>query len=157
MLSGVDFIKLDDAIKIIEDHINKGNGIIISEDICIKVGKYGPYIKYKGSINVPIMYKYKKNPEVLTLEQCQECINKKLEKDKEKNMTEDELNAKKEKAKKEKEAEKLNKPINHGMIKSSATAGRKKKPRVKKDTGTEYEKGTETGTKKGPKKKPTKK
>ena len=67
------------------------------------------------------------NPEVLTVEQCQECIDKKLEKDKEKKMSAEQLKEKKEQVKKEREADKLNKPINQGMIKANAKTGRKKK------------------------------
>ena len=82
-------ITLDEAIKVIET-ISKevGNDIKISDDIFIKKGPYGFYIKYKETQNIPIIYKYKKvyktqdDIKNMTLEECNECIEKKLKKGK---------------------------------------------------------------------------
>jgi len=84
-------ITLDEAIKVIDTISSEvGNDIKITGDILIKKGPYGFYIKYKETQNIPIMYKYKKVYKTLddiknmTLEECNECIEKKLKKGKDK-------------------------------------------------------------------------
>jgi len=84
-------ITLEEAIKVIDTISSEvGNDIKITDDIFIKKGPYGFYIKYKGTQNIPIIYKYKKvyktieNIKNMTLEECNECIEKKIKKGKSK-------------------------------------------------------------------------
>ena len=76
-------ITLEDAIKVIKSIGNNGgDDIKINKDIIIKKGPYGFYIKYKGKNNVSIPYKLKKKYDTfekiksITLEECEECIEK---------------------------------------------------------------------------------
>ena len=77
-------ITLEDAIKVIKSVGNNSGGddIKINKDIVIKKGPYGFYIKYKGKDNVSIPYKLKKKYDnfekikSMTLEECEECIEK---------------------------------------------------------------------------------
>jgi len=76
-------ISLEESIKVIE-YLMKSivDDIQITKDILIKKGPYGFYIKYKTKINVAIIYKYKKQyttfekMKSMTLEECNECIEK---------------------------------------------------------------------------------
>jgi DNA topoisomerase I len=76
-------ISLEESIKVIE-YLMKYivDDIQITKDILIKKGPYGFYIKYKTKINVAIIYKYKKQyttfekMKQMTLEECNECIEK---------------------------------------------------------------------------------
>ena len=76
-------ITLAQSIKVI-DYLMKSmmDDIEINKDIVIKKGPYGFYIKYKTKINVAIVYKYKKkyttfeDIKQMTLEECNECIEK---------------------------------------------------------------------------------
>jgi len=76
-------ITLTQSIKVI-DYLMKSmmDDIEINKDIVIKKGPYGFYIKYKTKINVAIVYKYKKkyttfeDIKQMTLEECNECIEK---------------------------------------------------------------------------------
>ena len=49
---------------------------ILSDDIVIKVGPYGAYIKYKGERNVPLSKAFKSQWETITLEECLPIIEK---------------------------------------------------------------------------------
>ena len=97
---------------------------VINKDITIKIGKFGPYIKYKGKINVPISYKYKNNLDNITEEDCMDCINKKLKK---LNMKADEIKEEKAKKAKAKKEEKMKKPRNNGMVRRDVRAEKVKK------------------------------
>ena len=76
-------ITLTQSIKVI-DYLMKSmmDDIEINKDIVIKKGPYGFYIKYKTKLNVAIVYKYKKkyttfeDIKQMTLEECNECIEK---------------------------------------------------------------------------------
>jgi DNA topoisomerase I len=61
-----------------------GNDININKDIVIKKGPYGFYIKYQNKINVPfnakIKKKYGKEFSKITIEECMELIDKKINK-----------------------------------------------------------------------------
>jgi DNA topoisomerase I len=48
----------------------------LSDDVVIKIGPYGAYIKYNGEINVPLPKSLKTQWETITLEQCQQVIEK---------------------------------------------------------------------------------
>ena len=48
----------------------------ISDDVVIKVGQFGPYIKYKNEVNIPLPKALKAQWETITLEQCQPVIEK---------------------------------------------------------------------------------
>ena len=82
-------ITLSDAILVIES-VEKGksdsklNDIKISDEIVVKKGPYGFYIKYQNKVNVPFNAKLKKkygtDYKELTLEECQELIEKKMKK-----------------------------------------------------------------------------
>ena len=84
-------ITLSDAILVIES-VEKGksdsklNDIKISDDIVVKKGPYGFYIKYQNKVNVPFNAKLKKkygtDYKDITLEECQELIEKKMKKTK---------------------------------------------------------------------------
>jgi len=96
-------ITLDEAIKVIDTISSEvGNDIKITDDILIKKGPYGFYIKYKGTQNIPIIYKYKKvyktqdDIKNMTLDECNECIEKKLKKGKGKETVKDKGNEKEE-------------------------------------------------------------
>ena len=52
----------------------------MNDDITIKTGPYGLYIKYKGSQNIKLPKKFKDNIDSLTLEQCLEIIEKNKDK-----------------------------------------------------------------------------
>ena len=123
-LTGTDFIKLTDAIKAINYQRNHMSDKVINKDITIKIGKFGPYIKYKGKINVPISYKYKNNLDNITEEDCMDCINKKLKK---LNMKADEIKEEKAKKAKAKKEEKMKKPRNNGMVRRDVRAEKVKK------------------------------
>lgn len=89
MING-EIITLEDAIKVIKSIGNGGDDDIkINKDIVIKKGPYGFYIKYKSKNNISIPYRFKKKYDTLekfksmTLEECEECIEKfKTKKDK---------------------------------------------------------------------------
>lgn len=71
-----------DAINLINyrDQPAISNDIQINNDIIIKNGIHGPYIKYKGKDNISIPSKFKKEWESLNLIQCNIIIEKHLEK-----------------------------------------------------------------------------
>jgi DNA topoisomerase-1 len=77
-------ITLNQAISVIESYnkikesIGKKaeNDIKITDDIVITVGRFGPYIKYKNTTNIPIPYKFKPEWEKLTLVQCNFIVDK---------------------------------------------------------------------------------
>ena len=71
-------ISLDDAIKVIKYYRTQSRGTIINNHIRILNGKYGYYIKYKETTNIPIPFRYKKNIVDLNEEICKEIIEKKL-------------------------------------------------------------------------------
>jgi len=48
----------------------------LSDDVVIKVGPFGPYIKYKNEVNIPLPKALKTQWETITLEQCQPVIEK---------------------------------------------------------------------------------
>ena len=52
----------------------------LNDDITIKTGPYGLYIKYKGEQNIKLPKKYKDSIDSLTLEQCLEIIEKNKDK-----------------------------------------------------------------------------
>ena len=78
-------ITIEEAIEVIK-FVSANNGgandINITDNIVIKKGPYGFYIKYEGKTNIPLIYKYKKTYDTfekmktITLEECQECIEK---------------------------------------------------------------------------------
>ena len=61
---------------------NEKKDITLNTDIIIKVGYYGPYIKYKGDQNIPLPKKLKDVYETVTLEQALEVIEKNKDKPK---------------------------------------------------------------------------
>ena len=61
---------------------NDKKDITLNTDIIIKVGYYGPYIKYKGDQNIPLPKKLKDIYETITLEQALEVIEKNKDKPK---------------------------------------------------------------------------
>ena len=61
---------------------NEKKDITLNTDIIIKVGYYGPYIKYKGDQNIPLPKKLKDIYETITLEQALEVIEKNKDKPK---------------------------------------------------------------------------
>ena len=61
---------------------NDKKDIKLNTDIIIKVGYYGPYIKYKGDQNIPLPKKLKDVYETITLEQALEVIEKNKDKPK---------------------------------------------------------------------------
>ena len=61
---------------------NDKKDIKLNTDIIIKVGYYGPYIKYKGDQNIPLPKKIKDIYETITLEQALEVIEKNKDKPK---------------------------------------------------------------------------
>lgn len=76
-------ITLEEAIIIIKSVLNKmKNDIKINNDIVVKQGPYGFYIKYKKTQNVAISFKLKKKYDTfdkmkkITLAECQEQIDK---------------------------------------------------------------------------------
>jgi DNA topoisomerase-1 len=48
----------------------------LNDDVVIKVGPFGPYIKYKNEVNIPLPKALKTQWETITLEQCQPVIEK---------------------------------------------------------------------------------
>ena len=70
-------VNLQDAIEIIKNNSTIKSNIIkkFDDKICIKNGKFGPYICYKNKLNIKI-YGDKK-PEDITIEECIKLINKK--------------------------------------------------------------------------------
>ena len=61
---------------------NEKKDITLNTDIIIKVGYYGPYIKYKGDQNIPLPKKLKDVYETVTLVQALEVIEKNKDKPK---------------------------------------------------------------------------
>ena len=61
---------------------NEKKDITLNTDIIIKVGYYGPYIKYKADQNIPLPKKLKDVYETVTLEQALEVIEKNKDKPK---------------------------------------------------------------------------
>ena len=55
---------------------NAKHDIILNEDIIIKVGQYGPYIKYKGTSNIPLPKAFKTHPDTITINDCNIIIEK---------------------------------------------------------------------------------
>jgi len=84
---------------------NDKKDIKLNTDIIIKVGYYGPYIKYKGDQNIPLPKKIKDVYETITLEQALEVIEKNKDKPKRggggRNKSAKEVKPKKEKKEKE--------------------------------------------------------
>jgi hypothetical protein len=120
-------LSLEHAITVIEHFDDRSADKVISKDIVIKYGKFGPYIKYKNSLNVPIPFKYRKSLGELTEAICLDAIDKKQKKEDSKNMSIEERKAKKaEDARKRREENKAKKI---GQIRSTAT---KPKPKQKK-------------------------
>jgi DNA topoisomerase I len=129
-------LSLEHAINVIDFHNSRSEGKTISKDIVIKYGKYGPYIKYKNDLNVPIPYKLRSSLDSLTKEICMDAIEKKLLKEKKKTMTKDELNELKKEKKKEKDA--INKEKKLGQIRKKGKPV--KKQRVNKTIDEDVEK-----------------
>ena len=83
-------ISFDEVKKIIEYYsqamidkaANEKKDIILNDSIIIKVGFYGPYIKYQGAQNIPLPKKLKDVYETVTLEQALEVIEKNKDKPK---------------------------------------------------------------------------
>ena len=81
-------ISLEESKKIIDYYLkakadkleNDKKDKKLSDDITIKQGPYGLYIKYKGDQNIKIPKKFKDNIDSLTLEQCLEIIEKNKDK-----------------------------------------------------------------------------
>ena len=48
----------------------------LSDDVVIKVGPFGPYIKYKNEVNIPLPKALKTKWETVTLEECLPVIEK---------------------------------------------------------------------------------
>ena len=55
---------------------NAKNDKLLNDEIIIKVGPYGAYIKYKGEYNIPLPKKLKTVWETITLEECLPVIDK---------------------------------------------------------------------------------
>jgi len=81
-------ISLTEAQKVIDYYVkakadkleNDKKDKKLSDDITIKQGPYGLYIKYKGDQNIKLPKKMKDNIDSLTLEQCLEVIEKNKDK-----------------------------------------------------------------------------
>ena len=72
-----EYLELEQAIKILEFSLsNVSTDKKINEDIIIKKGPYGFYIKYKNTSNIPIPKKQKDNALSLTLEEINTIIEK---------------------------------------------------------------------------------
>ena len=75
---------LDDSIKILRHYqtldqqkaINQSLDRVLDADCVIKVGPFGPYIKYKGEVNIPLPKALKTKWETVTLEECLPVIEK---------------------------------------------------------------------------------
>jgi topoisomerase IA-like protein len=63
--------KLDEQ-KVLHQSLDRS----LNEDVVIKVGPFGPYIKYKNSINIPLPKALKTKWETITLEECLPVIEK---------------------------------------------------------------------------------
>mgnify|MGYP001185181085 CR=1 FL=1 len=68
-------ITLQEAIQLIKT--KTASDIKLSDDIVVKNGPYGFYIKYQGKQNISIPKKYHADIKKITLETCQEIIQKK--------------------------------------------------------------------------------
>ena len=85
-----EFITLEEAKTILDYYEkakiskaeNEKKDVVLNTDIIIKVGYYGPYIKYKGEQNIPLPKKLKDVYETITLEQALEVIDKNKDKPK---------------------------------------------------------------------------
>jgi len=81
-------ITITEAQKIIDYYVkakadklaNNAKDKKLNDDITIKTGPYGLYIKYKGDQNIKLPKKFKDNIDSLTLEQCLEIIEKNKDK-----------------------------------------------------------------------------
>lgn len=77
-------ITIDEAVKIIKYYSglktataeNAKKDRQLRDDVMIKVGPYGPYIKYQGSMNIPLPKKLKDKWETITIEECEPVIEK---------------------------------------------------------------------------------
>ena len=77
-------INLENAINVLKhyeqsdkDRVeNESRDKVLSEDITLKTGRFGPYIKYKGTVNIPLPKALRANWERATLEECQAVIDK---------------------------------------------------------------------------------
>jgi DNA topoisomerase-1 len=75
---------LDDSIMILRHYqtldqqkaINQSLDRVLDADCVIKVGPFGPYIKYKGILNIPLPKALKTKWETVTLEECLPVIEK---------------------------------------------------------------------------------
>lgn len=117
-------LSLDNAITVINYYNSRAEGKIISKDIVLKYGKYGPYIKYKNELNVPIPYKLRGSINNLTEQICMEAIEKKILKEKKKTMSKEELDKLRKEKKKEKDA--INKQNRLGQIREKGRKVKKK-------------------------------
>lgn len=68
-------ITLEEAIKLIKSKLS--DDIKLNDDIIVKNGPYGFYIKYKGKQNISIPKKYHASIKTISVETCQDIINKK--------------------------------------------------------------------------------
>ena len=68
-------ITLKEAIELIKT--KTASDIKLSDDVVVKNGPYGFYIKYQGKQNISIPKKYHSDIKNITLETCHEIITKK--------------------------------------------------------------------------------
>ena len=79
-----DNITYENALEIIKYYLEMNNtraamasqDRILNDDIVIKMGPFGPYIKYQNSINIALSKKLKENWKTITLDECLPIIEK---------------------------------------------------------------------------------
>ena len=134
-------INLENAINVLKhyeqsdkDRVeNESRDKVLSEDITLKTGRFGPYIKYKGTVNIPLPKALRANWEQATLEECQAVIDKNGSKiaratPKPKSAAKEKKEPKPKSAPKEKEKKEPKEP----KPKSAAKEKEKKEPKEKK-------------------------
>ena len=138
---------LDDSIMILRHYqtldqqkaINQSLDRVLDADCVIKVGPFGPYIKYKGEVNIPLPKALKTKWETVTLEECLPVIEKnKDRKPKGKASAKPKAEAKAKVIKKAKESVQANEtisemsePVKSKVKKTSSDKPSSDKPKVK--------------------------
>ena len=138
---------LEDSIMILRHYrtqdqqkvINQSLDRVLNADCVIKVGPFGPYIKYKGEVNIPLPKALKTKWETVTLEECLPVIEKnKDRKPKGKAKPKAEANVKAKVVRKPKESVQVNEsitetpePVESKVKKAGSDNASSDKPKVK--------------------------
>ena len=128
----IDFEKAKQIIDFSNESMSKGQEkktFTENKDIVVSNGRYGYYIKYNGK-NIPLPTKWKKDISELTLQDCQDIIDKKNGKTNTNTKTETK-NKNKSKAKAKPKSESTNKPKSKDKPKSESNAKPKSESKAK--------------------------